>query len=257
MSKAGSSLAAFLLSVPVSAILLMAVFGVPRFAPGVGGQAGGGGWQDPRQFIADITGASGGGEDELFHNYDPRRGAGNADDPFLSRRGGDEAPEWGAPARSDDRGSDENASTQRESDPGRVNGSDWPFRSRTNEADGRIAFNESSSRAAPQEAPRPAGDRFGTPAETSARLTWTQARRRLAELGIQQFHLEPGEGPDSFLFVCMFAPGDDPRVTRRFEAEAADPLAAVEDVLQQVDAWLEGRFSERTERVVQPFGTNW
>lgn len=68
-------------------------------------------------------------------------------------------------------------------------------------------------------------------------LTWGAAVDRLNQLGIRQFKLEPGQR-DGFHFSCYFTPRDNPRVTHRFEAESAEPLQAVEDVLIQVEDWL-------------------
>ncbi len=68
-------------------------------------------------------------------------------------------------------------------------------------------------------------------------LTWREAVRRLNELGIQEFRLEPGSQPGEFYFACEFTPHRDARVTRRFEAEAAEPLLAVQAVLRQIDEW--------------------
>ncbi len=67
--------------------------------------------------------------------------------------------------------------------------------------------------------------------------TWRQAVRQLNELGIHRFRLEPGHDDADFHFTCEFSPDNDPRITRRFEAEAAEPLQAVERVLQQIDEW--------------------
>ncbi|MBM3970052.1 MAG: hypothetical protein FJ302_09345 [Planctomycetes bacterium] len=72
-------------------------------------------------------------------------------------------------------------------------------------------------------------------------LTWREAVRRLNELGIHEFRLEPGSQPGDFYFACEFAPHRDARVTRRFEAEATEPLLAVQVVLRQIDEWLTRR----------------
>ncbi len=72
-------------------------------------------------------------------------------------------------------------------------------------------------------------------------LTWREAVRRLNELGIQEFRLEPGSQPGEFYFACEFTPHRDARVTRRFEAEATEPLLAVQAVLRQIDEWLTRR----------------
>jgi hypothetical protein len=55
--------------------------------------------------------------------------------------------------------------------------------------------------------------------------------------------LERGSAEGTFLFVCVFSPGDTPHVTHRFEAEAEDPLIAVNRVVQQIDQWLRNRFA--------------
>lgn len=70
---------------------------------------------------------------------------------------------------------------------------------------------------------------------------WRAATARLKELGIRDFHLTNGEGEHQFLFTCRYVMPDNPRVVRRFEAEAAEPLGAVEDVLSQVETWLSGK----------------
>lgn len=68
-------------------------------------------------------------------------------------------------------------------------------------------------------------------------LTWQEARRRLSELGIRDFQLNPGQGEGEFHFACTFTPPESPRVVHRFEAEASEPLAAVEKVIRQIEAW--------------------
>ena len=72
-------------------------------------------------------------------------------------------------------------------------------------------------------------------------LTWREAVRRLNELGIQEFRLEPGNQLREFYFACEFTPHRNARVMRRFEAEAAEPLLAVKAVLRQIDDWLTRR----------------
>jgi len=74
-------------------------------------------------------------------------------------------------------------------------------------------------------------------------LTWRQASLRLTELGVKNYHLERGAAEGTFLFVCTFSPGDAPHVVHRFEAETDDPLLAVNQVLQQVDRWMRSRYA--------------
>jgi hypothetical protein len=83
----------------------------------------------------------------------------------------------------------------------------------------------------------------GSGSNAASRMSWREAARELSDRGIENFRLERGHDAESFLFVCTLTPGDAPHVTMRFEAEAVEPLAAVGNVLDQVDAWLRGRFA--------------
>ena len=68
-------------------------------------------------------------------------------------------------------------------------------------------------------------------------ISWSQAVNRLNELGISTFRLTPDSGRTGYQFVCLVTSVDDPRISRRFEAESADPLVAVGRVLAQVENW--------------------
>lgn len=76
---------------------------------------------------------------------------------------------------------------------------------------------------------------------SSAIADWQTAVRKLKSLGITEYQLTPGEGDNGFLFTCQCASPDSPRITHRFEAESAEPFAAVQDVLTQVEKWKAGR----------------
>jgi hypothetical protein len=76
---------------------------------------------------------------------------------------------------------------------------------------------------------------------SSQPLTWRTAVRRLNKLGIRHFQLEPGARENEFQFSCSLTPSDQPRISHRFEAEAAEPLRAVERVLIQIEQWLDQR----------------
>lgn len=65
-------------------------------------------------------------------------------------------------------------------------------------------------------------------------LTWQTAVRRLNELEIRNFRLQPGHRENQFLFICSYTPSDSPRLSYRYEAEADEPLKAVEKVLEQI-----------------------
>ncbi len=66
---------------------------------------------------------------------------------------------------------------------------------------------------------------------------WQDAARRLKKLGIRKYRLESQIDEQRFVFSCSFASPDNPRVVRRFEADADNPLEAVQQVLEQIDEW--------------------
>jgi hypothetical protein len=72
-------------------------------------------------------------------------------------------------------------------------------------------------------------------------LTWKSAVRQLNDLEIRSFRIEPGRQPTQFIFICSYTPTDSPRVSYRFEAEADEPLKAVEKVLTQITEWQHRR----------------
>jgi hypothetical protein len=76
---------------------------------------------------------------------------------------------------------------------------------------------------------------------------WKAAIARLNALGIRDYQLQPGEREGEILFSCRFVSRHNPRVMQRFEAEASEPLQAVQRVLQQIDEW-KGRRSEARDR---------
>jgi hypothetical protein len=66
---------------------------------------------------------------------------------------------------------------------------------------------------------------------------WRDATRRLKDLGIRKYRLEAQIEEQTFVFICSFAAAGNPRVVRRFEAEADDPLEAVQKVIDEIDEW--------------------
>lgn len=72
-------------------------------------------------------------------------------------------------------------------------------------------------------------------------LTWKSAVHRLNALEIRNFRIEPGRQSSQFIFICSYTPTDSPRVSYRFEAEADEPLKAVEKVLAQISDWQQRR----------------
>ena len=76
-------------------------------------------------------------------------------------------------------------------------------------------------------------------------LSMKEALKKLNSLGVKNYHLERGADQDTWLFVCLFSPGDDTRVIHRFEAESSEPEGAVSETLKQIDSWLLKRFRDK------------
>jgi hypothetical protein len=79
------------------------------------------------------------------------------------------------------------------------------------------------------------------PSRPEEPFTWQDAVDRLNALEIRNFRLQPGHRENQFSFVCNYTPSDSPRVSYRFEAEADEPLKAVEKVLEQIAEWQQRR----------------
>lgn len=90
---------------------------------------------------------------------------------------------------------------------------------------------------------RPRGNelRRTKPRATAETLSWSAAVDRLNQLEIRNFRLEPGRQPGQFMFICVYTARDNPGVMHRFEAEAEQPLKAVENVLDQIAEWQQRR----------------
>ena len=88
-----------------------------------------------------------------------------------------------------------------------------------------------------------------TPAQTpDEQAGWQDAAQRLKKLGIRKYRLESRIDEQNFVFSCSLASPDNPRVIRRFEADADNPLEAVQHVLEQIDEWR-SRAGSQTELI--------
>lgn len=67
------------------------------------------------------------------------------------------------------------------------------------------------------------------------RSTWTDVRSALSAHGIRRFKIQPGSRSGEVHFSCVQPVSGLERVVRRYEAEAADPVRAARDVLQQIE----------------------
>jgi hypothetical protein len=78
-----------------------------------------------------------------------------------------------------------------------------------------------------------------TAAQTD-RFTWME--RRLRDYGATYYLLETwATGGERYRFFCQMALANSPGHTRNFEATDTDPLRAMGRVLDQVEAWRNGR----------------
>jgi hypothetical protein len=78
-------------------------------------------------------------------------------------------------------------------------------------------------------------NRGGEPSEEAKGLR--SAIARLNALGITDYQWQPGDHDGEFLFRCRLVSRHNPRMMQRFEAEASEPLQALEKVLVQIDEW--------------------
>jgi hypothetical protein len=246
------SLTNWLILIPLTIVPAIAVFGVPRFGSlSADDSSGGGGLPDltlgpeaahsegiPRLAASELSAAP-------LHETDGGRSfspdADGWSDPFQSpgevlrdrrppprevsraemesaHRGGEVSPALGEPLDS--------------SEPPRgLSFSDPPHRAGTDEL-------KAFSRQAPPDRHLPDRAAPGDGGEAAENLSWRAAVRRLNQLGVREIQLCQTEEPFVFRFSCDYTPGNNPRVTRRFEAEAGEPLKAVEKVIEQVETWL-------------------
>jgi hypothetical protein len=69
-------------------------------------------------------------------------------------------------------------------------------------------------------------------------------QRRLQSLGVSYMRLEQPQPPDGpYRFECQAPLNGHSAYRRRFESEARDPLAAMENVVKQVESWRLGSAS--------------
>lgn len=236
----GQGVATWLMFIPLLVVPLIAVFGVPQFIP-ESAQAEsspaneldiGLGTADESPFGEPVTDAQNGGDNDV-PVFEPMDRSTSSGDPFQNpdalrppESSGSDAPRWNAPPRTDESSGD-------------------PF------ADIPKAPNDSRSQVGTPSQPRTApefhrreqsdDDSAHSAAVLRENLTWRDAVRKLNQLGVRQYSLEPAAEPHMFRFSCDFTPDDNPRLTHRFEAEAGQPLNAVRKVIQQVEAWLAHR----------------
>ena len=127
-------------------------------------------------------------------------------------------------------------------------GADAPSRPLTDPSNNRIQLIGHSEDVPEQEPQRNSAPRnLVDPRDSQSRefnkdeVTWGAAVERLNQLDIRSFRLEPGSRTGLFVFICSYSPAETSSVSYRFEAEADQPLKAVQKVLDQVIEWQQRR----------------
>jgi hypothetical protein len=102
------------------------------------------------------------------------------------------------------------------------------------------AFGNPGRRGAVADPPLTPGPRGSQPLDQPERFTAME--RRLREYGATYYLLETwGNEGELYRFHCKMAIGNNPNYTRHFEATDRDPLRAMAQVLERVEAWRAGR----------------
>jgi hypothetical protein len=133
--------------------------------------------------------------------------------------------------------------------PARIDPALPPALMRPQAAGGGATLNPSPSSqvpATPQLIAAPPSPPVGTvpaPASTDDRVTALISK--LEQLGASDTKLSPwGSGGNLYRFCCRATPADSPALPQHFESVAAEPAAAVEQVLAKVEAWRTARQSD-------------
>ncbi len=252
-SRAGSTFLTFLVSIPLAAMGLMAVFGVPPLASVIAASRG---LTDTKRDFEEAGKGSRSSSQSQFEDWD----SGTAPT----------APEWKADAtdQTDLEGDGHTGDTRDDLGftqlPRLGTASEIKDSRKGRSRSPRQEFADSEAPKAAQAASRsllsPRGGSKTSPSEfamnspldrNSPPIAMKDSLKKLNSLGVKHYHLERGVDQDTWLFVCLFVPGDDARVTHRFEAESDDPDRAAEETVKQIDNWLLQRFREK-----QPISQN-
>ncbi|MCA9080681.1 MAG: hypothetical protein KDA58_08985 [Planctomycetaceae bacterium] len=260
--KSGGSFATILLALPLTAIALMGVFGVPEFASVIASHDGENLLRNPFRGRSENDRQRPDWDDRGWDDRDDPRDADRRRDAYGEEYGddgySDNAPmfadrdsnrdRWEAEprddarspnSRDDRRGTPWDAPTDRTLTRNATARDDSPYMHDREYHEGSTGRGPSAAHPVDPFTPR----NDGSASHSASQLDWREASRKLAEMGIDRYHLERGATPDTFLFVCLVTPAGSQHITHRFESESADPLLAVNQVLSQVDTWLQQRYA--------------
>jgi hypothetical protein len=245
-----------LVLVPLVAVPLLAVFGIPQFAPVAASQSyDGDEFEFGAEFPLDSDFAVAADEskkrsaDDLFAPFPDGRNAFGEPSMQHDRNAATNEPpreRWEDLFREPGESSDVevgHSADPRFSRDGLSSPNSRPDKQIQQVADASAMLRPTQNRPAVRHEPQDiANPRISTDRSPhKATFTWQDAVGRLKELSINHYRLEPGLTDNEFVFRCRFTPEDNPRVTYLLEAEAADPLRAVQKVLAEIDELLESR----------------
>ena len=265
MGNFGSSVLTFLLSVPLTAIAFMAIFGVPQVSPLVAAPNSEIVVRDPFQDA---------------WSSQPNQGHPSQYDQSSQTS----APQWGQPQQSPQQTQPGSNNYQQNQNFGASPGSNlgqpappsanaapaWPPQQeyqapqpspRRNPFEGLQMNTPQDNTSFPGANAQPAGpgtlsgapstphapnvieksDLLQHPGNTPTGiqlLSWEQAQKRLTELGISKYQITNGSEPGKFLVVCLFNPPTTPQVTHRFDAEGENPQATITELITKIEQWI-------------------
>ena len=225
----GSSFTTFLMFLPLIAIPLLAIFGIPEFRPvnasiptePSGGSADhklnsnvGAKSASPENKAEDLLAPFDVDENKQSPNVGERHNA----DPFSKASRNNRLEGWEIEGRS--------ASVGKGASPA--------ARDNLSPFGGRKVENQSQGIRRRIDPQKSGLGQNGKETSLKQSLTWKAAVAQLKQWGISNFVLQQGDEPNMFHFSCLCPSERNARIVHRYEAEDAEPLQAVAKVLQQI-----------------------
>ncbi|MFO1007509.1 MAG: hypothetical protein U0929_16220 [Planctomycetaceae bacterium] len=259
-SRAGSSFVTFLMSIPVVAAGMVAFFGVPPLSTVIAATRG---LNSKLQNLSSNDGEPAQSSSSQFEEWDGESAPSwesegteeshspdhNHDKPKKKSR---EVDDLGFSLPSDDESEDkpsEDSSNKRKATPRKrrnesAQADQFEWQDNLIEAKNTKSLDEAKTADLGNEK---FNSKFqnANDKKSDTPLSMKEALKKLNSLGVKNYHLERGTDQDTWLFVCIFSPGDDSRVVHRFEAESTEPEGAVAETLKQIDSWLLKRFRDK------------
>lgn len=245
-SRAGSTFLTFLVSIPLAAMGLMAVFGVPPLASVIAASRG---LTDSNRGLDNDEKNGRDSRQSQFEDWDsgtaPEWKPGDADLTDIEH-----GPSDSTNADRDDLGFSKPPREEEFADTAQTRGPRSRTKPEKPELDKWADNSPSSSRSllSPRGGSKTEKSDFALnvdPDRNTPPTSMKESLKKLNSLGVKHYHLERGSDQDTWLFVCLFVPGDDTRLTHRFEAESDDPDRAAAETVKQIDTWLLQRFRDK------------